>query len=318
MVSRVLPDRNALVRDLAWPIPAHLREVETVSQAIARLRQDCAGRHPVYFYVTDEEGRLIGVVPSRRLLLSEPATLVGELMVHPVHSVAESATFGSALAVLAEHRLLALPVVDEAGRLTGTLNIAGMTRAVVDLEQQQASNVTFQLTGLRATATRTVQGLLVSLAAGLSCAFLLKLFAAALQDAIAIAFFVPLVMSIGERIAFQAASPSLLGGFRANWRKLPGGAPAAWSAEVMLAATSLLLIAAGLAMGWVPLTKIAGTAALSILAASGAGLAVGYTIPRLMCRWHLETRVASAPVVSAMADIAALSCYLALCGVFVR
>jgi magnesium transporter len=289
-----------------------------VSQAVTRLRQECAGQHPIYFYVTDEAGRLIGVVPSRRLLLSDPSTLVGELMVHPVHSVAESAMFGSALALLAEQRLLALPVVDEAGRLTGVLNIAGMTRAVVDSEQQQASDETFQLTGLRAPVAQRVPWLLVSLAAGLSCAFLLNLFAATLKDAIAIAFFVPLVISIGERVAFHAALPSLLRGLRTNWRKPASATPAAWRAEVVLCTASVLLIVAGVALGWIRLTRVAGTVVCSILAASGAGLSVGYTIPRLMRRWHLETRVASAPVVLALTDIAALSCYLALCGVFVR
>ena len=119
------PGYQLAPNDVASPSPLHLHEADTVFQALARLRSERNGDQPVYFYVTDSSERLIGVIPTCRLLLSEPSTLVGELITYPVISVNESARFGEALAVLAEQRLLALPVVDELGRLTGTIDISG-------------------------------------------------------------------------------------------------------------------------------------------------------------------------------------------------
>src|SRR2546425_2226909 len=109
----ILPDLNSPVRDVACPAPIRLREVETVFEALSRVRSESNRGRVVYFYVTDSDDRLVGVVPTRRLLLADPATLVGEVMVYPVFSVGQSQSFGCALALIAEQRLLALPVVDE-------------------------------------------------------------------------------------------------------------------------------------------------------------------------------------------------------------
>jgi hypothetical protein len=54
------------------------------------------------------------------------------------------------------------------------------------------------------------------------------------------------------------------------------------------------------------------------LAANAAGLAASYTIPRLVRRRNWQLRVTSRPLVLAITDVAALTCYFALCVVFIR
>src|SRR5579871_1228770 len=106
---------------MARPDPVRLLETETVSEALSRLKGEPLGERIVYFYVTEPAGKLVGVVPTRRLLLSDGAKLVREVMVQPVDSVRETDSIGNALQLLADRRLLALPVLDEAGRLSGVL-----------------------------------------------------------------------------------------------------------------------------------------------------------------------------------------------------
>src|SRR5205809_7988495 len=113
-----LSDLNSPVRRLSRPDPVRLLETETIAQALSRLRSGSIGERIIYFYITDEGGKLVGVVPTRRLILSDPSALVGEVMVHPVFSIAGSEPFGNALEMLTARRLLAVPVVDESGRLT--------------------------------------------------------------------------------------------------------------------------------------------------------------------------------------------------------
>jgi Mg/Co/Ni transporter MgtE len=134
-----LPHVNTLARELAEAPPVRLNEIDTVFQALSRLRGNGSAERAVYFYVIDSEDRLVGVAPIRRLLLAEPSTLVGEIMVHPAISVTESKTFGHAMSLLAEHRLLALPVVDENGRLTGVIDISELTGALVDMERKETA-----------------------------------------------------------------------------------------------------------------------------------------------------------------------------------
>jgi magnesium transporter len=48
----------------------------TVGEALARLRSETLGQRIVYFYVVDEEGRMVGVVLTRRLLTADPQTAI--------------------------------------------------------------------------------------------------------------------------------------------------------------------------------------------------------------------------------------------------
>jgi hypothetical protein len=113
-------------------------ETETVCEGLARLRAE-APPGGIYFYVVDPVGRLVGVVPKRRLLLADPAALVGELMIYPAVSVEEQDRFGSALATLAENRLLALPVIDAQGRLTGVIDVSHETYTLFQMERRGRS-----------------------------------------------------------------------------------------------------------------------------------------------------------------------------------
>src|SRR5262249_44795821 len=142
-----LPNLNSPVREIARPDPVWLLEGETVSQALNRLRGEPIGERIVYFYVTNQDGRLVGVVPTRRLLLSDGSRQVGEVMVHPVCSVGETESIGTALEILTARRLLALPVIDEGGRLSGVLDISIFTETLFDLERKEIAEGIFQMVG---------------------------------------------------------------------------------------------------------------------------------------------------------------------------
>ncbi len=40
----------------------------TVKEAVASLRRQCSHERIIYFYAVDDKGKLLGVVPTRRLL----------------------------------------------------------------------------------------------------------------------------------------------------------------------------------------------------------------------------------------------------------
>src|SRR5215471_4936617 len=102
------------------PVTLHMRHDltqlkadQTVAEALASLRECQPQGRIIYFYVTDAEGRLCGVVPTRRLLLSGPETPLASLMVQHVIAIPASATVLEACEFFTLHRLLAFPVVDE-------------------------------------------------------------------------------------------------------------------------------------------------------------------------------------------------------------
>src|SRR3954451_24196770 len=100
-----------------------LRASLTVGEALSWLRQHPPPGRVVYFYVTDDDGRLLGVVPTRRLLLSPPDRLLADIMVGRVVALPADATVLDACEFFTLHRFLAFPVVDDQQRLVGVVDV---------------------------------------------------------------------------------------------------------------------------------------------------------------------------------------------------
>jgi Mg/Co/Ni transporter MgtE len=58
-----------------------LRRDMAIHEALQVIREKGVGERIVYFYVTDENERLVGVLPTRRLLTAQPEAPVGEIMI---------------------------------------------------------------------------------------------------------------------------------------------------------------------------------------------------------------------------------------------
>lgn len=125
------PPRRAAPAACCDALANHVRPVRSALRSGERAEEARAAQHArgleereVYHYVVDDLRRLVGVVPLARLLLAEAGEVVDALMEREVACVAGRATLHEAREALARHRLLALPVVDEAGRLLGVVDAA--------------------------------------------------------------------------------------------------------------------------------------------------------------------------------------------------
>src|SRR5205807_837900 len=95
------------------------REVVTVSpdltadEALAAIRRVAREAETIYYvYVTDQEERLLGVLNLRDLVLAPPTTPIGEIMNRQPLTVQADADQEVAARLLADHGLLAIPVLD--------------------------------------------------------------------------------------------------------------------------------------------------------------------------------------------------------------
>jgi NhaA family Na+:H+ antiporter len=108
---------------------------QTAGQALEWLRQNPPPGRVIYFYVVDDQGRLVGVVPTRRLLLASSSTPLAELMVGNLVVVPAEATVLDACEFFIQHRLLAFPVVDEERRILGVVDVDLYTDALAQMER---------------------------------------------------------------------------------------------------------------------------------------------------------------------------------------
>jgi Mg2+ transporter MgtE len=104
----------------------------TVEKALEIVRQEAREVPNVYYiHVTDLEGRIVGVFSLRELIAAEPRELVEELMTREVISVSPETSQHEVARMVARYNLLALPVVDEEGRLLGIVTADDVIDAVI-------------------------------------------------------------------------------------------------------------------------------------------------------------------------------------------
>lgn len=96
----------------------------TAGDAIDRLRDLEPEAETIYYvYVTDEEGRLTGVLSLRDLIVAKPKKPIAEVMFREPVAVAALADQEEVAEVVAHYNLLAVPVVDDERRLVGIVTV---------------------------------------------------------------------------------------------------------------------------------------------------------------------------------------------------
>lgn len=95
----------------------------TVGDALAALRALEEVPDPLLAVYVTGENALLGLVRLRNLILADPATPVTEVMDGDLPTVHPEVRAEDAARVLAEYNLLAVPVLDKAGRMLGTVTV---------------------------------------------------------------------------------------------------------------------------------------------------------------------------------------------------
>ena len=317
-------------RTLDDPITRHMRTEfaslhieQTVGDALSTIRTNPPSSRVSYFYVVDDRGRVQGVVPVRRLLLSALDKRVEEIMVREVITLPKTATVLDACDFFILHHLLAFPVVDEDRCILGVVDVELYTDELTDLDRTERHNDLFQLIGVHLAEAqqsssvvafrRRFPWLLANVIGGILAAFLSGIFQAELEKTVALAIFIPVVLALSESVSIQSVSLAiqLLHGQRptmqAILRKL--------RSEAM---TGLFLgIASALAVGvvailWLGRVRVVMALLGAILGGVTCAAVIGMSIPNLLRFFQREPRVAAGPIALASTDIVTLLVYFSL------
>jgi len=304
-----------------------LRKEWTVEQALQAIRKQVVGEKIIYFYVTDEAGRLLGVVPTRRLLTAPLEQSLAELMIAKIVTVPHTATVFEACEFFVLYRFLALPVVDAEMRIIGVVDVGVFAREVFDIAEREQTDEVFESLGFRVSQVREASPLkafrfrfpwlLTSIAGGLLCAVLVGAFEMTLAKSIVLAFFLALVLGLGESVSIQSMTLTI----QALRFTKPG---MRWYATAFVreAKTALLLgVASGLVVGLIVwLWRGTGMAAIviggSILLSLCSACLLGLTVPSALHALKLDPKIAAGPVTLALADVCTILFYFILGTVF--
>jgi len=244
-------------------------------------------------------------------------------MIRRVVAIPKRATLLDACEFFVLHKFLAFPVVDENRRIEGVLDVSVFTGEVLDLAEREQMNDLFQALGFRVSEVRSASAwkafqirfpwLLATIAGGTACAILAGFFAETLERQIVLAFFLTLVLGLGESVGAQSVAVTLQAMHRAN-------PTLAWLLRAVrkeLATATCLGAACGLVVGaivaaWHHNLAAALSIGASICLSVVTACLLGVAIPAGSRALRLDPRIAAGPLTLAIADICTLTFYFGL------
>lgn len=323
MTSSQSKDLHRPIADYVQPAETVIRADQTLQEALASLRRRTIANKVIYFYVVDDEDRLVGIVPTRSLLLSQPDAAVRSIMRASMVTVSPETTLEEALEVFAVHRLWALPVVDSDGRMLGIVDAQVYVEEMFEFAEAARMADLHQIIGMTAELRRhaspwaglrlRLPWLAFNLAGGLGCAGIAWLFEGVLEAVLLLALFIPLVLTLSESISMQAMTLSLqmLHGRKVPWAMLRQRLGLEWRTAPLLGAACAIVVGI-VALLWWPTWATIGTLIVSVSLAMVAAATVGILLPALLHAARLDPRLAAGPLVLMLGDIAAITIYLGL------
>ncbi len=330
ILIRMAPEEAAEIRELADFPPDSAGGIMTpdfvavprdarAAEAIAAIRQLVDEAETVnYVYVVDDERHLLGVLSLYRLLLSPADTPVSELMAPTTVRVRATADRETAARLLTERNLLAIPVVDDADHLLGIItddDVVDVLEAEVteDIERLGGSeplNVPYRLSSVALLVRKRIFWLLLLFVAEAYTGSVLRAFSDELEAAVALSFFIPLLIGTGGNIGSQTVTLIV----RAMALNEVSFRDVAWIAfKEMRVGLILGAIMAVIAFGRAALlgvgTNVGLVVSITILAICLWSATVAAVLPLALRRLRIDPAVVSAPFITTFVDGTGLIIY---------
>ena len=316
---------------------ARVRPNMSVDEAISYLRKQTRDRVETMYYVyaLDSDQRLLGVVSFRDLFAALGDKKVRDVMRADLVTAHEQMDQEAVSRLFSVHSLVAIPVVDDSGRMKGIVTVDD----IVDVVHEEATEDIQKFGGMEALEQPYLQialgsmirkraGWLAALFVGeMLTATALSFYEAEIARAVVLALFMPLIISSGGNSGSQASTLVIramaLGEVRiADW----------WRVVRREFAAGLAL---GLILGMIGFTRVmlwgtyfgtygehyalvAITIFGSLMGVVMFGTLAGSTLPFLLRKMNFDPASASAPFVATLVDVTGLIIYFTVANIVLR
>jgi magnesium transporter len=310
------------------PRYARLRPEMRVDEASSYLRRQALefAETLYYVYVLDPDQKLLGVVTFRDFFTAQPDRLVRDIMRTDVVTANEDMDQEALSRLFVEHDFIAIPVVDQDGRMKGIVTVDD----IVDVVQEEATEDIQKIGGMEALdapyleigfrhMVRKRGGWLAALFIGeMLTATAMAHFEEQIARAVVLALFVPLIISSGGNSGSQASTLVIRAmalqelKLRDWWRVVRRELAAGLSLGALLATIGLVRI-----LAWQGLFHLYGdhyvliamTVSLSLVGVIMWGTMIGAMLPMLLTRLGFDPASASAPFVATLVDVSGIVIY---------
>jgi magnesium transporter len=299
-----------------WTVQTCLKEISIQAEDIDEI---------YYVYVVDDNFVLKGVLSLKMLIMKPTHTVIKSMVTEDAHFVRTDASQEEVAQIMEKYDLVALPVVDQIGRLKGRITIddvLDIIREEADKDYQMASGISgdvdagdnvFQRAWIR------IPWLFIGMIGGIIGAGVLGSHSSQLEQIPAMAFFIPLIAAMAGNVGVQSSSiivQSIASGtrsFDSVGRKLLKELTVAFSIAFLF--SILIFVYNYFFNGNMRLTySVSITLFIVMIFAS----VFGTVIPLLLNKFKIDPAVATGPFITTTNDILGLLIYMTVAQMFFK
>jgi magnesium transporter len=299
-----------------WTVQTCLKEISIQAEDIDEI---------YYVYVVDDNFVLKGVLSLKMLIMKPTHTVIKSMVTEDAHFVRTDASQEEVAQIMEKYDLVALPVVDQIGRLKGRITIddvLDIIREEADKDYQMASGISgdvdagdnvFQRAWIR------IPWLFIGMVGGILGAGVLGSHSLQLEQIPAMAFFIPLIAAMAGNVGVQSSSiivQSIASGarnFDSVGRKLVKELSVAFSIAFLFA--TLIFVYNYFFTGNMRLTySVSLTLFIVMIFAS----VFGTVVPLVLNKFKIDPAVATGPFITTTNDVLGLLIYMTVAQMFFK
>jgi magnesium transporter len=285
----------------------------SAQSAIQEVRKAAEKEMVFYLYVTDEEGRLSGVLSLRQLVTAPDYTPLEKIMTRDVVKVNVTTDQEEVARLVSRYNLLAVPVVDHSNLLVGIITVDD----VIDVLREEATEDILKMAGTSGeeisyssvwrNARARLPWLFASWIGGLIAMNIIGAFSGGFSGRIAVfailATFIPVVNGMGGNVGTQSLSIMVRGlaTGRVDGKSIWKEVFRELRVGLLLGATyGVLLALAG--MAFTRDIHVGMVAGIAICANMALAAMMGTFLPMIAAKFKVDPAVASGPFIASSID----------------
>lgn len=307
---------------------ASVREDMTAEEALQKLRETAKDSEMVYYiYVVDGRDKLVGVLSLKELILAEPKEKIRKLMHRNIIALPINMDQEEVARKVANYDLLALPVVDESGKMKGIITVDD----VIDVirEENTEDMYKFSAAGEHSEeymkmrpliiAKNRLTWLIILAFTGFFSGIIMQHFSFVLESIVSLAFYIPVLMDTAGNAGTQAAM-AVVRGLAIGEVRLK---------DIWVVAKKEILIGGmmGIPLGGITLIRaivlqrnsiLGGCVAFSMLIAIITATLLGSLLPLICKKLKLDPAIVSGPLITTVLDVFSLTIYFSVSILFLK
>jgi magnesium transporter len=310
---------------LMEPPTAVFRPTQTVGEVTQRVRNIVKKIFVTYCFVTDDDGKLVGVVTMRDLLVSDDSVTLSEIMLREVFSLRPTTPLMDAMREVVHRHYPVYPVCDDVGRLIGLVRgqvmfeeqafeISAQAGRMVGVDKEERL-----VTSWRRSLLFRHPWLQLNLLTAFVAGAVVGLFQRTLDEMVILALFLPVLAGQSGNTGCQALAVTLRGMTLGELK--PGSERALVAKEALLGSLNGALVGVSAGAGMYIVARLQShpsALALSVIVAIAmigscvvSGIS-GALIPLTLRRVGADPATASSIFLTTATDVASMGLFLGL------